>query len=127
MPIAPVEAVIALSIAFVACEIVHRRQGRSGLTERWPWIVSFTFGLLHGFGFASALHEVGLPQNAIPAALLFFNVGVEIGLVFIASIMSVLYGIAIAGKKIGIAARPSFSKAWEFTAAYAMAAWRFSG
>ena len=121
VPTAPVEAVIALSIAFVACEIIHRRQGRSGLTERWPWMVSFTFGLLHGFGFASALQQVGLPQNAIPMALLFFNVGVEIGqLLFIASVMSLLFGIAIAAKKLVVASKPSFANAMEFTAAYAI-------
>ena len=91
VPGLPVEAGIALSIVFVAAEIVHSREGRPGLTERFPWIVAFTFGLLHGFGFASALSEVGLPQSAIPVALLFFNVGVEIGqLLFIASIFAVM-------------------------------------
>lgn len=90
VPGPPVEAAIALSIVFVASEIIHGRQGRAGLTERFPWIVAFTFGLLHGFGFASALSEVGLPQSAIPIALLFFNVGVEIGqLLFIASALAV--------------------------------------
>jgi len=79
MPPAPVEAVIALSIVFVAAEIVHSRQGRPGLTERAPWVVAFTFGLLHGFGFAGALSQIGLPQHDIPLALLCFNVGVEIG------------------------------------------------
>ena len=88
VPQRPVEAVIALSIVFVACEIVHRRQGFSGLTERWPWIVALTFGLLHGLGFAGALSEVGLPQGHIPLALLFFSVGVEIGqLIFIAAVL----------------------------------------
>ncbi len=82
----PVEAVIALSIVFVASEIIHVGQGRSGLTQRKPWIVAFTFGLLHGFGFAGALTEVGLPQQAVPLALLFFNVGVELGqLAFLAA------------------------------------------
>lgn len=91
VPGPPVEAGIALSIVFVAAEIVHSRQGRPGVTERFPWIVAFTFGLLHGFGFASALTEVGLPQTAIPVALLFFNVGVEIGqLLFIASVFAVI-------------------------------------
>jgi hydrogenase/urease accessory protein HupE len=91
VPQKPVEACIALSIVFVAAEIVRARQGCQGLTERWPWIVAFTFGLLHGFGFASALNAVGLPQTAIPLALLFFNVGVEVGqLLFIASILSVM-------------------------------------
>lgn len=85
VPQAPVEAVIALSIMFVASEILHTRAGRPGLTARAPWVVAFTFGLLHGFGFASALTEVGLPQKSIPVALLLFNVGVEVGqLVFVA-------------------------------------------
>jgi len=86
VPGPPVEALIALSIVFVAAEIVHGRQGRPGLTQQYPWIVAFAFGLLHGLGFASALAEVGLPRNSIPLALLFFNVGVEIGqLIFIAA------------------------------------------
>ncbi len=79
VPPAPVEAVIALSIVFVAVEIGHSRQRRPGLTERAPWVVAFTFGLLHGFGFAGALSEIGLPQLDIPLALFSFNVGVEIG------------------------------------------------
>ena len=85
VPSAPVEAVIALSIVFVAAEIVRRRRGQCGLTERAPWLVAGLFGLLHGFGFAGALSEVGLPPNDIPLALLFFNVGVEAGqLAFVA-------------------------------------------
>ncbi len=88
VPGPPVEAAIALSIVFVAGEIVHAQQGRLGLTQRYPWVVAFTFGLLHGLGFAGALAEVGLPQLSIPLALLFFNVGVEIGqLLFIAAIL----------------------------------------
>jgi hydrogenase/urease accessory protein HupE len=84
VPGPPVEAMIALSIVFVACEIVHGLQGRTGLTARAPWVIAFSFGLLHGFGFAGALAEVGLPQKAIPVALLTFNVGVEIGqLIFV--------------------------------------------
>ena len=90
MPGPPVEAAIALSIAFVASEIIHSRRGKPGLTEQYPWIVAFTFGLLHGFGFAGALTEIGLPQNSIPIALLFFNVGVEIGqLLFIAGVFAI--------------------------------------
>jgi hydrogenase/urease accessory protein HupE len=79
VPQAPVEAAIALSIVFVGAEVVRAGRGQSGLTERWPWLVAFVFGLLHGFGFAGALHDVGLPAQAIPLALLFFNVGVELG------------------------------------------------
>jgi hydrogenase/urease accessory protein HupE len=91
VPGPPVEAAIALSIVFVAGEIIHARQGTPGLTQRYPWMVAFTFGLLHGLGFASALAEVGLPQMSIPVALLFFNVGVEIGqLLFIAAVFAVL-------------------------------------
>jgi len=87
IPQAPVEAVIALSILFVAAEIIHWRQGKPGITRRKPWLVAFTFGLLHGFGFAGALTEIGLPEHAIPLALLFFNLGVEAGqLVFIAGV-----------------------------------------
>ena len=78
-PARPVEAAIALSIVFLAVEIMHARQGRVGLTYRAPWIVAFGFGLLHGFGFAGALSDIGFPQGEIPATLLFFNVGVEIG------------------------------------------------
>jgi hydrogenase/urease accessory protein HupE len=91
VPGPPVEAVIALSIVFVAGEIVHARQGQPGLTQRWPWIVAFSFGLLHGLGFAGALAEVGLPPLSIPMALLFFNVGVEIGqLIFIAVVLAAI-------------------------------------
>jgi len=91
VPIAPVEAVIALSIVFVAAEIVHGLRGQDGLTARSPWIVALVFGLLHGLGFASALHEVGLPGHAIPVALFLFNVGVEAGqLLFVAAVLAVL-------------------------------------
>jgi hydrogenase/urease accessory protein HupE len=88
---APVEACIALSIVFVAAEIVRARNGQPGLTARRPWIVALAFGLLHGFGFAGALHEIGLPRTDIPLALLFFNVGVEVGqLVFIAAVLATM-------------------------------------
>ena len=87
-PQAPVEAIIALSIVFVASEIIHASQGRPGLTQRRPWVIAFTFGLLHGFGFAGALTEVGLPEQSVPLALLFFNVGVELGqLTFVGAIL----------------------------------------
>ena len=90
VPGPPVEAIIALSIVFVAAEIVRGLQGKPGLTARAPWVVAFSFGLLHGFGFAGALAEVGLPQKAIPVALLTFNVGVELGqLIFVAFVVAV--------------------------------------
>lgn len=94
VPPAPVEAIIALSILFLASELARRHAYLSGavpeadLTERFPWLVAFSFGLLHGFGFAGALTEVGVPDQAVPLALLFFNVGVEIGqLLFIAAVL----------------------------------------
>jgi len=87
LPSPPIEAMIALSIMFVAAEIVHGRQGHPGLTERFPWVVAFTFGLLHGFGFAGALAQIGLPESSIPIALLFFNVGVELGQLFFIAIV----------------------------------------
>jgi hydrogenase/urease accessory protein HupE len=91
VPQTPIEAAIALSVMFVAAEIIHQANGRPGLTARSPWVVAFIFGLLHGFGFAGALREVGLPQSDIPIALLFFNVGVEVGqLLFIAAVVTVL-------------------------------------
>jgi len=103
VPGPPVEAAIALSIVFVAAEIVHSRQAQMGLTERYPWIVAFTFGLLHGFGFASALSEVGLPPSAIPVALFFFNVGVEIGqLFFIGSVFAVMGLARKITRRIGV-------------------------
>jgi hydrogenase/urease accessory protein HupE len=87
----PVEATIALSIILLACEIIRLRRGEASLTAQWPWAVAFIFGLLHGFGFAGALIEIGLPQADVPLALFSFNVGVEIGqLMFIAAVLSVL-------------------------------------
>ena len=91
VPQPPVEAVIALSIVFVASEIIHQRNGREGITARAPWIVAFTFGLLHGLGFAGALSEVGLPQGHIPLALLFFSIGVEAGhFLFVGVVLSLI-------------------------------------
>ena len=91
VPGPPVEAAIALSILLLATEIVHRERGAIGFTARWPWVVAFSFGLLHGFGFASALSNVGLPQGDIPLALFAFNVGVECGqLAFVGAVLGAL-------------------------------------
>lgn len=79
LPAAPLNAVIALSILFLAPEVVRVWRGQTSLTIRKPWLVAFAFGLLHGFGFASGLAALGLPRNEIAPALLLFNVGVEIG------------------------------------------------
>ena len=91
VPGPPVEAVIALSILFLASELVKVNRGQHSLTANYPWLVAFTFGLLHGFGFAGALSQVGLPQNEIPLALLMFNVGVELGqLLFIVLMLALI-------------------------------------
>jgi len=83
----PLNAAIALSILFLGPEIVRRWRGESSFTIRHPWVVAFAFGLLHGFGFASGLTAMGLPQAEIPLALLLFNVGVEIGQLFFVALI----------------------------------------
>src|SRR5215207_7526393 len=101
VPGPPVEATIALSIMLVSVEILNARRGKPSLTARLPWLVAFSFGLLHGFGFAGALAEVGLPQHAIPVALLFFNLGVEIGqLAFVAGVLSVISLLRYAASRL---------------------------
>jgi hydrogenase/urease accessory protein HupE len=91
VPGPPVEATIALSILLLAYEIVRIRGGETSLTARWPWVVAFSFGLLHGFGFAGALAELGLPRGDIPLALFSFNVGVELGqIAFIAFVLAAI-------------------------------------
>jgi hydrogenase/urease accessory protein HupE len=91
VPGPPVEACIALSILLVASEIARLQRGEASLTASRPWAVAFSFGLLHGLGFASALIDIGLPQSDIPLALFAFNVGVEVGqLAFIAAVLGVV-------------------------------------
>ena len=90
VPGPPVEAVIALSIVFLAREFIMTYRGESSITVQYPWIVALTFGLLHGFGFAGALGDIGLPQQDIPLALLFFNVGVELGQLFFLGVLIIL-------------------------------------
>jgi len=103
VPQPPVEAIIALSIVFVAAEIVRGRQGRPGLTDRAPWLVALTFGLLHGLGFAGGLSEAGLPQGHIPLALLFFSMGVEVGqFLFVGTVLAFLW----TARRVRLAAPP---------------------
>jgi hypothetical protein len=120
VPSAPVEAIIALSILFLASELARRRVAVSGgaanppapnLTIKYPWIVAFAFGLLHGFGFAGALSEIGVPQQAVPLALLFFNVGVELGqLLFIAAVFGFAWLVRLTAVRV-----PTI---WQRTVAY---------
>ena len=89
-----IEAVIALSIGFVAAEIVQSGRSRVGITTRAPWVVALTFSLMHGLGFAGALSEAGLPERRIPLELLFFSGGGELGhILFVGVVLSLLaYG-----------------------------------
>jgi hydrogenase/urease accessory protein HupE len=92
LPVPPVEASIALSIVFVATEIIHTQQGRPGISARRPWLVAFLFGLLHGLGFAAVLEEIGLPEEALATALITFNLGVEAGqLLFVGALLIAWY------------------------------------
>ena len=101
---APVEALIALSIVFLAVELVKQDPLRPRLSERIPWAVAFGFGLIHGFGFAGALREIGLPEGDVPTALLTFNLGVEAGQLVIVSL--VLIAIALVRRLAPLAIRP---------------------
>lgn len=95
LPQKPVEAAIALSIAFVARELLVAKPGERRLSQAYPWLVAFIFGLLHGFGFAGALKEIGLPQTDVPLALLMFNLGVEAGqLLFVGSLLLAFWVIS---------------------------------
>jgi len=92
VPERPLNACIALSIVFVGVEIVKQQRGEVGLTARYPWAVAFTFGLVHGIGFASALAGLGLERRLLPAALFFFNIGVEIGqLAFVLLVLALIW------------------------------------
>ena len=89
VPGPPLEAAIALSIVFLAADVIRSRRGERHLTARYPWAIAGVFGLLHGLGFATALTALGLPPSAVPVALVLFNVGVELGqLAFIAAVLA---------------------------------------
>jgi hypothetical protein len=121
VPDGPVNAAIALSIVFLAVEIIKLRQGKPCLSARYPWAIAFGFGLLHGFGFASALTDIGLPPENLPAALLFFNVGVEIGQVGFVLVVLALF----ASHKTLKAQFPSWSEKVSIYAIGSVAAFWF--
>ena len=105
-PPAFIEALIALSIVVVAAEVVLKNRGRTGIAVERPWLIAFGFGLLHGFGFAGALSDIGLPANAVPAALLFFNIGVEVGqILFICVLLAAGWAV--------LRMLPSSDKVWR--------------
>ena len=117
LQVAPVEAIIALSIVFLATEIAKGE--RASLTWKYPIAVSGSFGLLHGFGFAAVLNDIGLPQTEIVTALLFFNVGVEIGqVIFVMGVIVLLKAV----KSLLISERTLSFSALEKNAAYGVGA-----
>jgi hydrogenase/urease accessory protein HupE len=123
-PSAPVEASIALSILLLASEVLRLQRGEETLTRRCPWLVAFGFGLLHGFGFASALVDVGIPQSDVPLALFAFNVGVELGQV--AFISAVLTALGLARRvRVLSGARPYARPAAAYTIGTLAAFWFF--
>lgn len=108
IPGPPVEATIALSIIFLATEILKHHDGELRLSERYPWVVSFSFGLLHGLGFAGALKDIGLPEGEVPAALFAFNLGVETGqLLFVAAVLGLSWLIGRIGSGQVLLRRPA--------------------
>ncbi len=106
VPAPPVEAIVALSIAFLAAELLHPPGKEKRLTERFPWLVAFAFGLLHGLGFARALLEIGLPAGDVPLALLAFNLGVEAGQILF---ISVVIALGAALSRLYPSARAAFA------------------
>jgi hydrogenase/urease accessory protein HupE len=113
LPGAPVEIVIALSIALIGLEAIRRMRGEEGLSARFPWAIAFGFGLIHGFGFAGALAEIGLPKGTEFAALLLFNLGVELGQV------AVIGALLVTGWIVA-RLRPSQLGALRYAGAYAV-------
>lgn len=108
-PSALIEALVALSIVFVAVELARGPDAAPTVTRRWPWLIAFLFGLLHGLAFAGALAQIGLPPGAAAPALFLFNVGVELGqLAFIAVVVAIM-----------IAVRPMMARAPAPAAAFA--------
>ena len=130
VPERPVNAAIALSIVFVAVEVLEFRRGNKTLSARYPWAVAFAFGLLHGLGFAGALSSIGLPEANLPAALLFFNVGVELGqLGFVFVVLAVGWSHKKLGSQLPRLTEPAAIYAvgavasfWVFTRVHALLA-----
>lgn len=103
-PSAAIEALVALSILFVAMELLPGRRDDNTLAHRRPWTIAFLFGLLHGMAFAGVLSEIGLPPGAAPQALLLFNVGVELGqLLFIGAALAGMKGLSLVRHRLNLA------------------------
>ena len=119
VPSAPTEALISLSIVFVAVEIIRKRRGEAGFAERNPWTVALVFGLFHGLGFAGALSEIGVPAHEVPLALFMFNVGVEVGQIIFVCVMLAVLAVARQVKLPPIR-RPSLQFAFAMAPVYAI-------
>lgn len=118
-PSAAIEALVALSILFVAVELTPSRRAAGGLAQRRPWLIAFAFGLLHGMAFAGVLADIGLPAGAAPEALFLFNLGVEIGqLTFIAAVLLAM----AAGRRLLAASHHTLPQWATSTPAYAIGA-----
>lgn len=121
IPIPPVEAVVALSVVFLASEIA--RSHRDTLTWKYPIVVSSSFGLLHGFAFAAVLGEIGLPQTELLTGLLFFNVGVEIGqIIFVLSVIALLEVLMVTSLDLK---KPILEKSAAYAVGTLAAFWMF--
>ena len=107
----PVEAIIALSILFLARELVQDESERSRLTLGRPWVMAFIFGLLHGLGFAGALSDIGLPEDDLWFSLLLFNVGIEVGQIAVILVLAAL---------VWLLSRMNWQKRFSTTAAWGM-------
>jgi hydrogenase/urease accessory protein HupE len=86
--IAFIEAMIALSIVFLARELAYKN--KDSFTKKYLGVVAFIFGLLHGFGFSSVLSSIGLPQDEIPLSLFAFNVGIELGQIIFITLLGII-------------------------------------
>ena len=119
LPGPPVEIVIAMSIALLGAETIYRSRGHETLSQRKPWLIAFGFGLVHGFGFAGALAEIGLPKGAEVLALLLFNLGVEVGQVAFVGAVLLLVLLAVRLARLPLApARIIAAYAIGITGAY---------
>ena len=124
LPQGPVEAVIALSILFLARELALPATRRSALTQGRPWIMAFTFGLLHGFGFAGALADIGLPKDQLALSLLLFNLGIEAGqILVVAAALALLWAVSRL-PAVAQAAGTPFQLVAEFGATGVSGLWR---
>jgi hypothetical protein len=116
----PVEAAIALSIMLLARQIVIAERGGSGLVQRAPWVVALIFGSFHGLGFAGSLREIGLPGSDLPLALLFFNIGVEIGQL---AFVGLVVGARSLGARAGWTVAPRLERSIAYSLGVLAAVW----